>query len=118
MLSGLGRLDEIYVDKMGNWGITTRFRQITARMSYWIIPWYPDVSEQARARHNTSSIKFGVTLSKLVATDSNRAGFKSVIKNRKAAGVLYTFDIAGMQREMVEKHWVTSDVDPQPIADT
>jgi len=76
------------------------------------------VSEQARARHNTSSIKFGVTLSKLVATDSNRAGFKSVIKSRKAAGVLYTFDIAGMQREMVEKHWVTSDVDPQPIADT
>jgi hypothetical protein len=69
------------------------------------------MSEQARSRHNTSSIKFGVTLSKLVASDSNRAGFKSVMKSRKAAGVLYTFDVAGMQREMVEKHWVESGID-------
>lgn len=66
-------------------------------------------SEQARARHNTSSIKFGVTLTKLVASDTNRAGFRSVSKTRKRVGIVYTFDVRGMRQEMLDKHWVFPD---------
>lgn len=73
-------------------------------------------SEQARARHNTSSIKFGVTLTKLVASDTNRAGFRSVSKTRKRVGIVYTFDVAGMRQELLDKHWVLPEDEDVSVA--
>ena len=57
-----------------------------------------------------NSKKFGLRLSKLVWTaDANTIGFKGITKRRVGAGISYTFDVAKLADEMVDKRWAAAD---------
>eukprot|EP00798_Chlamydomonas_sp_ICE-L_P029505 gene29504-5851_t len=62
-------------------------------------------STSLRDRHNTTIIKFGQKMTKLVATTTNSAGFEGVLKKRTKDGVRYIIDVDIVRREMVS--WST-----------
>ena len=62
---------------------------------------------------NMNSKKFGLKISKLVWTaDCNTIGFHGLTKTRCGSGIVYTFDVPLMAREMLEKRWAVPDEFP------
>jgi hypothetical protein len=60
--------------------------------------------------HNTSAIKFGQKLSKLIAQGARATtGFTAITKRRAPAGNIYTIDVPAFRQEMLAKHWCTPD---------
>lgn len=65
-------------------------------------------STSLKDRHNTTTIKFGQKMTKLVATTTN-TGFEGVLKKRTKDGVRYIIDADIVRREMVSKHWISEE---------
>jgi hypothetical protein len=61
------------------------------------------------SKHNTSLIKFGQKMTKLVYNASGRTGFRAVTKKRSSSGIIYCVDFYLFLAEMVDKRWVSSD---------
>ena len=53
--------------------------------------------------------KFGIRLTKLVWTETNITGFRSITKSRTEQGMVYTFKIKSLADEMVQKKWASKD---------
>lgn len=71
------------------------------------VTWLRDKVIMSARAHDTSMLKFGTKMTKLIKTNMNSAGFASVSKRREHTGILYIIDVPGMRREMLEKHWTT-----------
>eukprot|EP00798_Chlamydomonas_sp_ICE-L_P009254 gene9254-16403_t len=63
-------------------------------------------STSLRDRHNTTTIKFGQKMTKLVATTTNTE-FEGILKKRTKYGIRYIIDVDIVRREMMSKHWIS-----------
>ncbi len=60
----------------------------------------------ARTRCDITAIKFGFKIAKLVWNDAKRTGFRGIVKQRTASGMVYTIDIQSVVQEMVTRKWM------------
>lgn len=66
--------------------------------------WLED--NDAHTRCDITAIKFGFKIAKLVWNDAKRTGFKGIVKQRAASGMVYTIDIQSVVQEMVTRKWI------------
>jgi len=60
-------------------------------------------------RYETSHLKFGVRLSKLVWNEEKRTGLRHFSKARLAAGITYCLDVPALEGELRTRGWISED---------
>ena len=60
-------------------------------------------------RYETNQVKFGLKMSKLIATDKNASGVRGVTKLKMQMGNVYKFEPAVVLAELVAKGWIEGE---------
>lgn len=61
------------------------------------------------SREGMNAKKFGIRMTKLVWTQTNTIGFRAISKARTDTGIVYTFDVHALAKEMVDKKWASEE---------
>jgi hypothetical protein len=62
-----------------------------------------------RVRYETTHLRFGMRMSKLVWSEEKSTGFRHLSKTRCNAGVVYHIEVRGLEQELRAKGWISED---------
>ena len=66
-------------------------------------------TQSNRVRYDTTPMKFGVKMSKLVRDVEKKTGFVGLQKVRHSKGMVYKIDVRRLVAEMIAQRWMSSD---------